>query len=774
MITDTPTLADAALAFREFCASVGLDPGHNPEPTHGKVRRFDVIDTDGRTKKLRGWYIFHADSRPVGVVCDHGVGIKHTWKFEGETRRYTPEEWAAERREMRAAQKLRHQEQLEKYAAATRKAVASLELSSDPDHAHPYLVKKRVRPHNARSLNRNLIIPVYGIDGAVMSSQTIRPDGSKQFYPGAPVKMGFCALGRDPDAAHLIIVCEGWATGATLSEALPEAAVIVAFNSGNLPGIAEHFAAKYGKRARLVIAADNDRKTERERGFNPGIDAATKACRATGADMAVPVLSDPSHSDFNDMPDPDQVRSIVLSARPIAAKIDPDLEPKFEAAPIDYNDYVDVNPDDYVFDPDYSPEYAPEPVEPYDPVAALMSAPVTDWRVQLLYDKKNELNARDCGNMRLFMTYHDDMIGVFKKDLFAEQIIVTNAPWSPSRTPRILQDDDIDHAREWLQRHGLKPSGAEAGAAIRLAAAANAFDPICDYLDGLTWDQKPRLDAMLTYYFGAIPTNLTPIVSAKFMISAVARAMRPGCKVDTMLILEGPQGAKKSSGIAALFGEEFTRLSTNLFDSTKLAVETMTGAWCVEVAEMAALLKQASANEKIKAIISTQVDTVRLSYARVTGQYKRRSILIGTINPGDNGYLSDMTGNRRYWPVTVENVSLEAINRDRDQLWAEAVARYKANEPWWLDDDEMIFTAQREAAERVETHPWEECLLGNQDFTANEWVTVSNAFEALGILPKDRTPFAQKTVAACLRRLGYTRRDKKLSGRAVKVWERGV
>ena len=762
MITDTILLTDAQSAFRDFCRSVHLDPGHLPIPTNGKVKRFDVIDADGKKKRNRGWYVFYADSKPAGVVCDHATGIKHKWIYDGETKRYSREEWEQERKRMRAENKRRHDEQLAAYAAASRRAKARIELSSPARADHPYLVKKGIGTHNARAIGKTLLIPIYGPDGEVMSLQDIAADGSKKMFPGAPSKMGYTVLGKDPYAASIAIVCEGWATGATIAECVSEASVLVSFSATNLPLIAEH-AAKTYRHARLIIASDDDSATERRTGTNPGLKAATQAARATNADLAIPIFADHDGSDFNDMGDRDQIRDIILKSRPVSAKIE--TAPAIPQEP----DYYDVDPEQIDYDPYYEPNLD---AAPYDLIQELKNSPVTDWRTLLVYDNKGEINSRDFGNMRLMLIHHEDMHHVFRKDLFASQIMVTNAPWDNLKKPRLMNDDDISHCREWFQRHGSKPSQGETLEAIRLAANHNSFDPVKDYLLSIKWDGKPRLDTMLTYYFGANPTSFTPHASAKFMISAVARALSPGCKVDTMLILEGAQGAKKSSGIAALFGEDVTRSSTNLFDSTKVAVEIMTGAWCIEVAEMAALLKQQNANEKIKAIITTQVDTVRLSYARVTSQFPRRSILVATINPGDNGYLSDMTGNRRYWPVVVSNIDIDAIRADRDQLWAEAVTRYNAREPWWLDDIEVVQNAQQEAAERVETHPWDECLAADHDMMNREWFLMADAFSSLGIPVKDRNMHAQKTISGALRRMGFDKVVRRINGYNTKVWTR--
>jgi predicted P-loop ATPase len=196
------------------------------------------------------------------------------------------------------------------------------------------------------------------------------------------------------------------------------------------------------------------------------------------------------------------------------------------------------------------------------------------------------------------------------------------------------------------------------------------------------------------------------LVSPKVLISAVARAMKPGCKVDTVLVLEGEQGIKKSTAIAALFGEEYTAESVSLFDQHNKMVMAMMGAWVVELAEFVAIAR--SHHASVKGLISMRRDRVVLPYARLASTHPRRCIFFGTINPDATGYLTDSTGNRRYWPVTVTKIDLEGIAIRRDQLWAEAVIA-TAGERWWLEPDEER-DASTEQSEREEEDAWVEPL----------------------------------------------------------------
>ena len=222
----------------------------------------------------------------------------------------------------------------------------------------------------------------------------------------------------------------------------------------------------------------------------------------------------------------------------------------------------------------------------------------------------------------------------------------------------------------------------------------NAFDPFLDYLKSLQWDNSPRGDNWLINHAGAADSTYTRAVSKRFLISVVARTFEPGCKVDTMLILSGDQGTKKSTLFNVLAGDEFFTDHLSPIDS-KDARQELRGPAIVEMAELDAMNKKEST--QIKAFITTRIDRLRESYGRTTNSYPRRCVFVGTTN--ETGYLKDSTGGRRFWPVSVKGkINIGAISKIRDQLWAEAVEWYRCGINWWLSDEEELLAIDAQRA----------------------------------------------------------------------------
>lgn len=198
------------------------------------------------------------------------------------------------------------------------------------------------------------------------------------------------------------------------------------------------------------------------------------------------------------------------------------------------------------------------------------------------------------------------------------------------------------------------------------------FHPVKDYLGGLEWDGKPRIDSWLADYCGAENNALSAEFGSKLLIAGVRRIKQPGVKFDTMLVLEGAQGAGKSQ-IAQLLAirDEWFCGSLDLKSDDKTKAEMMTRAWIVECQELDGMNKTTS--QSLKKFLSTAVDMFRPAYARSTSEFRRHCIILGTTN--ELAYLRDLTGNRRIWPVAVGKIDLVRFAADVDQLWAEAVVR---------------------------------------------------------------------------------------------------
>jgi predicted P-loop ATPase len=226
--------------------------------------------------------------------------------------------------------------------------------------------------------------------------------------------------------------------------------------------------------------------------------------------------------------------------------------------------------------------------------------------------------------------------------------------------------------------------------------------------------------------------------------------MQPGCKHDHLPILEAPQGRGKSKAIATLFSPWFTDDLAEF--GSKDASMQVRSAWCIEVAELAAMTR--GEIERVKAFVTREVDRFRPSYGRRVIEVPRQSVFIGSTNT--LAYLKDETGGRRFWPIKCGAIDAEAIKRDRDQLWAEAVTLFDANSPWWLTDAAAVRQANEQQADRYQEDPWQQPIAKYcQDRTD---VAVGEILlELLGIERGRWTQADQNRIARCLIQMGWQR-----------------
>jgi hypothetical protein len=280
-------------------------------------------------------------------------------------------------------------------------------------------------------------------------------------------------------------------------------------------------------------------------------------------------------------------------------------------------------------------------------------------------------------------------------------------PFVDHVAPGAEWDDHADRLLTlWLQEKGVLVGKNIAADAIEVVARYNSFHPIADYLNGLKWNGKPRIDLWLSVYLGAPNNEYTRAVGPRWLISGVARIFAPGAKVDSVLILKGLQGKRKSMALAELAGAEYFSDHISALGS-KDSLQELLGIWIVEMAELASIRR--SSLDQMKAFLTTRVDHFRPSYGRRGMNVPRSNIFAGSVN--NTSFLEDETGARRFWPVTCGEIDIPALKRDRDQLWAEAVHRYRAGEPWWINSDALSAIVEGVQEDHYSPGIWDEIIL---------------------------------------------------------------
>jgi putative DNA primase/helicase len=353
-------------------------------------------------------------------------------------------------------------------------------------------------------------------------------------------------------------------------------------------------------------------------------------------------------------------------------------------------------------------------------------------------------------NAHIILGHDEAVVGLFSwNELTAEVEVTRPPPWDrPGRYPRPVDDVDTVKAGTWLSEHyKARFTTKHVAEAVLAVADDHRRDPIRDYLRGLTWDGVDRCDHWLSDFLEVPRSDYVAAVGRRWLISAVARALRPGCKADCVLVLEGKQGARKSSALAVLGGEWFADDPLKM-DSMEGA-RAIQGKWIWELPELATARK--SDNETIKAFLAKSKDSFRLPFGRHYLTRPRRCVFAASVNDGE--YLNDPTGGRRFWPVKCGAVDLEGLAAVRDQLWAEAVVRYHRHEAWWLDTPELEQAAAEQVGARFAADVWES-VLGDKLQHETETTTL-DALQWLGVELHRVDRSMQIRVGVALRRLGF-------------------
>lgn len=410
--------------------------------------------------------------------------------------------------------------------------------------------------------------------------------------------------------------------------------------------------------------------------------------------------------------------------------------------------------------------------------AETQTAELVSWTSYLLPGYK-DLPHNCEANILLILSNDDEINRSLRWNEFTSTLELTTAdpPWH-RKGEHGLEYTDADSLgiHSWLTRKYHVPFdlGKITTAAIA-AGKINCYHPVRDYLDSLAWDGAPRIDSLFPVYFGAEDSPYTRAVGRCTLLAAVARVRTPGCLVHTVTTTIGPQGCGKSSAWRVLASPRFYT-DADIDAGSKDAALVLRGRWIAELSEVHTL-HRSTANQQ-KGWISRSSDRQRDPYARLATDTPRMSILVGTSN--EARYLSDPSGGRRHWPITVGKIDLFALTRDRDQLWAEASRRRAEGEQWWFTP-EIEALAAVEQAERLETDErsslvatWLE--LGQAPFEGGdrapyEAVTGEEVWIGCGFGTVDTwTRRAQLTISSIMQSLGWRRGNPELRGKRRKAY----
>ncbi len=697
-----PSQSEVERAFAADMEARGFRPGH-VEADKENFTRFDA--PGDRPGKGNGFYKLRSGKYPVGWYGDWKSGESYDWQFD-HGRELTKKERADIKAEHRRL-KMQAQVALEaKQREVAEDASNIWGRASAEVEGHPYLEKKRVdiargvKLHTAKDGTRLIVVPMFAFDHngvpQLQNLQFISAEGEKRFMKAGRKQGCFFSLKGD---GSFIVICEGYSTGVAIWRATGFS-VVCAIDAGNLIEVAKDFA-RHRPHATLFIAGDNDAIApgdwEKRGNGRPWVNAgrlkAEAAAKAVGCRWMTPVFLDGparDRTDFND-----------LFVREGEAAVGDQIKGALRTRePEEHNNGVVVE-GNFVQD--------------------------ESWRTRLPKTANGNPDGNNVEGVGLYIENHRLLRGRLAYNAFSQVIELDGNE---------LADYHVAEFRRIMHKDLFRSKKGDVADEMLAEARRNTHDPLSDYLQGVSWDGTPRLDNFLHRYAGAPDTHYTRTIGRKFMVGAVARALQPGVKLDTMLVFEGDQGTGKSTFFRYLFGDRF--FIDHLPDfSSKDSFMQLQGAWCVEVAELQALGKAEVGD--VKQYLSRLVDKFRPPFGKLTVQIPRRVVFVGTVNPIEGeGYLKDPTGARRFWPTTTSYLALEAVLRDRDQLWAEAVDAYRQLEPWHLSDPDALAEALAEQEARREVDPWEAPLREYFGRYSVQSITIESVLTDVFKMPIDR------------------------------------
>lgn len=417
---------------------------------------------------------------------------------------------------------------------------------------------------------------------------------------------------------------------------------------------------------------------------------------------------------------------------------------------------------------------APESVtQPPAAVGTMDEPPYILWERLNLARNERGPYATESNALRI-MSAHHNYSGRIWLDEFSQRLMIDD---------RLFSRTDAIACLVWMQEAlqlPKMPLAAVERAAV-LVGERNKRHPLKTYLDGLQWDGVERLPSLMHNAFGAADDDYDAAVGRCWLVAMIARVYQPGCKHDLVPVFEGVQGARKSSALSILGGQWFLESTEDPVRNRKDFLLSMQGKWLVEIPEIDRVGGSRGSLNDLTALITIRVDTYRVPYGATTMDYPRQSVLAGTANRSE--WNPDQTGGRRFLPITCGTIDTDYLAEVRDQLFAEAKARYDRGEAWWdvpVEEsteqqesrrirDEWETVIERYIRESPDRRDWQAGVIWFPREKPLEILRMADVLsDALG-LPEGRWDrHSQMRVASCLIALGWRRFRPTIDG--VRQW----
>lgn len=369
----------------------------------------------------------------------------------------------------------------------------------------------------------------------------------------------------------------------------------------------------------------------------------------------------------------------------------------------------------------------------------------------------------------------NQLYGLLRKNEFTQQVEFTRrAPWHKTDAVTFTDGDHAQLKLFYDEARETQFGDAVIWQAIDIASSDFGYHPVKQWLESITWDGVPRLNKWLPDYCGTADDAYTNEIGKNTIIGAVARIFTPGCQHDTMLILEGVQGIGKSSAVRILGGDWYRDIKID--PSTQGYVRTvsaMRGGWIIESSEME-VARRADV-QALKSFLTLTTDIARLAYGHNESILPRQSVFIGTTNPQPEGYFRDTTGNRRFLPVYCRRFDLPGLQANREQIFAEAVYRFRAGEAHHITDPAIEAIATGEQRARMQQDHWVETIGNwiNEDAPLPDPLTTDAiAVSALNLQPSKIGYIEKQRINAAIKAAGFELLKTKRKGVDIRVWVR--